>query len=252
MHRGSSKDSDLALATKFASEAILVLGFSGERRLVWVGQGTDLTKWREDGPIASELRRILDQAYSTALALIEENLSKVEAIADALLERRVLDHQQIRAIMTGNRGMGQRPSIGYESDLDSLPAPIQNPRVPFPWPLPDPGRSHPDFLRQITDWRPAQPMQPLPEPTFGQSRDQDLQMRPRAQQPSPERTQPYGFAPYRPDSYGQSPQNQYWEQHSPYDDPGHEYEPDDIDDPGEPGLAGKARAVLRRIRFGRG
>ena len=51
--------------------------------------------------VDAEIRRIIDQQYSLARRLIEENRDKIEAMAKALLEWETLDAEQINDIMTG-------------------------------------------------------------------------------------------------------------------------------------------------------
>jgi cell division protease FtsH len=41
--------------------------------------------------VDSEVRRIIDECYDTALALLNENRSRLEALATTLLERETLD-----------------------------------------------------------------------------------------------------------------------------------------------------------------
>ncbi|MEZ5613962.1 MAG: ATP-dependent zinc metalloprotease FtsH [Rhodocyclaceae bacterium] len=51
--------------------------------------------------VDAEIRRIIDQQYSLARRLIEENRDKIEAMAKALLEWETLDAEQIGDIMAG-------------------------------------------------------------------------------------------------------------------------------------------------------
>ncbi len=51
--------------------------------------------------VDAEIRRIIDQQYSLARRLIEENRDKIEAMAKALLEWETLDAEQINDIMVG-------------------------------------------------------------------------------------------------------------------------------------------------------
>jgi len=52
--------------------------------------------------VDAEIRRIIDQQYTLARKLIEDNRAKVEALAAALLEWETLDSEQIGDIMAGN------------------------------------------------------------------------------------------------------------------------------------------------------
>ncbi|RLB47176.1 MAG: cell division protein FtsH [Deltaproteobacteria bacterium] len=51
--------------------------------------------------IDKEVRRIIDAEYARATKIIAENMDKLDAIAEALLERETLDHEEITAIMNG-------------------------------------------------------------------------------------------------------------------------------------------------------
>ena len=159
---GQSKDSDLAVATRFASDAILTLGFSGERRLLWAGTATDLTTWREDGPIAGEVKRVLDQGYAAALSLVASNQDKVDEIAEALLSQRVLSHSEIAAIMTGGRLHGaQRSSPARQQSIPQYPSRLQLPPAAFEPEVID----HPGFLGGLEEMRHEQTSrQSLPSP----------------------------------------------------------------------------------------
>ena len=66
--------------------------------------------------VDEEIRRIIDQQYTLARKLIEENSDKIEAMATALLEWETIDSEQIKDIMEGR---DPRP-----------PKPTQSPPVP--------------------------------------------------------------------------------------------------------------------------
>jgi cell division protease FtsH len=52
--------------------------------------------------IDEEIRRIIDDAYSTAKKILNENMDKLHKMADALMQYETLDTAQIDAIMSGN------------------------------------------------------------------------------------------------------------------------------------------------------
>jgi ATP-dependent metalloprotease FtsH len=80
--------------------------------------------------VDAEIRRIIDQQYSLARRLIEENRDKVEAMAKALLEFETIDADQISDIMAG---LPPRP-----------PKPTQSSTPPQQPPKPDaPGATAP-------------------------------------------------------------------------------------------------------------
>jgi len=51
--------------------------------------------------VDKEIRRIIDEQYARARAIIEENRDKVEKMTKTLLEWETLDSEQINAIMAG-------------------------------------------------------------------------------------------------------------------------------------------------------
>ncbi len=51
--------------------------------------------------VDNEIRRILEEQYTTARKLIEDNADKVEAMAQALLKWETIDADQIDDIMAG-------------------------------------------------------------------------------------------------------------------------------------------------------
>jgi cell division protease FtsH len=70
--------------------------------------------------VDAEIRRIIDEQYSLARRMLEENRDKVEAMAKALLEFETIDADQINDIMAGLPPRPPKPS----------PAPPQQPPKP--------------------------------------------------------------------------------------------------------------------------
>jgi cell division protease FtsH len=60
--------------------------------------------------VDSEIRRIIDEQYSLARKIIEENRDKVEAMAKALLEWETIDADQINDIMDGRPPRPPKPA----------------------------------------------------------------------------------------------------------------------------------------------
>jgi cell division protease FtsH len=60
--------------------------------------------------VDSEIRRIVDEQYSIARRIIEENRDKVEAMAKALLEWETIDADQINDIMDGRPPRPPKPA----------------------------------------------------------------------------------------------------------------------------------------------
>ena len=70
--------------------------------------------------VDKEIRRIVDEQYSRARTLIEENVDKIEKMTKALIEWETLDAEQIDDIMAGREpsppeGLSGPPSGGTEN-----------------------------------------------------------------------------------------------------------------------------------------
>src|SRR5690606_32149787 len=51
--------------------------------------------------VDAEMKRLLDEAYDTAMSTLEENRTLLERIAEALLERETLDREEIDLLAAG-------------------------------------------------------------------------------------------------------------------------------------------------------
>ena len=82
--------------------------------------------------VDAEIRRIIDQQYSLARRLIEENRDKIEAMAKALLEWETLDAEQIGDIMAGKppREPKQRATPPASTPADNSPGAAPNAAAP--------------------------------------------------------------------------------------------------------------------------
>jgi cell division protease FtsH len=82
--------------------------------------------------VDAEIRRIIDEQYSVARKILEENSEKVEAMAKALLEWETIDSDQIDDILDGRP---PRPPKESSSDprgggRPSAPAPVEPKTAP--------------------------------------------------------------------------------------------------------------------------
>ena len=73
--------------------------------------------------VDQEIRRIIDEQYTLARRLLEENRDKVEAMTAALLEWETIDAEQINDIMAGRPPRAPRPS---RETPDAPPPPSMN------------------------------------------------------------------------------------------------------------------------------
>lgn len=215
---GTNHQSDLAQATRLASEAVLALGFSADRRLLWRGEPKSLNDWREDGPVAEDIKHALDGGYAEALSLIASERATVERIADALLARRVLSHDEIGTLMRGSRLPAAPPRAAPPrlppEILQPLPSylTIRIPRADDRHGFPDSGGEFeallggsvlptppPAFLPYPAS--PPSPSPSVPPPPFGTQRVR------RTGTGSPSRNFGPDFGqPFSPSGYGYQPQ----------------------------------------------
>ncbi len=91
---------------------------------------SEATMQKVDG----EIRRIIDEQYSVARKLIEDNRDKVEAMTRALLEWETLDAEQVNDIMAGRPPRPPRPASAPPSP------PPQDNSTPSPAPTTTPAR----------------------------------------------------------------------------------------------------------------
>ncbi len=80
---------------------------------------SETTMQKVDG----EIRRIVDQQYTLARKIIEDNRDKVEAMANALLEWETLDADQINDIMEGRPPRPPKPTPAPSQPKDPGPQP---------------------------------------------------------------------------------------------------------------------------------
>jgi cell division protease FtsH len=88
------------------------------------------------GMIDAEVRDIINECYTTAKRLLEENIEILHAMAEALLELETIDDTQIDDIMAGRP---PRPPAGYNDSDDEPPQVDPDPSADVdPDPLPGP------------------------------------------------------------------------------------------------------------------
>lgn len=111
---GASNDiqraTDMArnMVTKWGlSEKLGPLTYAEEDGEVFLGRSTSSNSKAHSGETAriidEEIKRIIDECYARAKALLEENRSKLELMKDALIEYETIDAEQIGDIMAGKK-----------------------------------------------------------------------------------------------------------------------------------------------------
>jgi len=111
---GASNDiqraTDMArnMVTKWGlSEKLGPLTYAEEDGEVFLGRSTSSNSKAHSGETAriidEEIKRIIDECYTRAKALLEENRGKLELMKDALIEYETIDADQIADIMSGKK-----------------------------------------------------------------------------------------------------------------------------------------------------
>ncbi len=101
------------------SDRLGPLAYSEEEGEVFLGHSVARHKLLSDETahaIDEEIRRIVDENYARARRLLEENIDKLHAMAEALIKYETLDDEQIRDIMAGRE---PRPPREWSDDEPS-------------------------------------------------------------------------------------------------------------------------------------
>ncbi len=104
--------SDLQRATEIARSMVTRLGMSEKLGTVYLGSDQEIFVGMEFGhsreyseataaAIDEEVRSILQNAYQKALDVLSENREKLEGIAQLLIEKETINHEQFLAFMNG-------------------------------------------------------------------------------------------------------------------------------------------------------
>ena len=154
-HLTTGAASDLENATALARRMVCELGmsenlgpltFGKKEEMVFLGREIASHKDYSEQTaelIDKEVRQMVEAAYDRALTLLRENLDKLNLVAQALLEREVLDGDQMNRLLrgetleplqTGTEKAEPEPSI------EEKPAKIEGPETiePFRPPAPRP------------------------------------------------------------------------------------------------------------------
>jgi len=113
---------DLAKASSMAARMVTEFGMSEKLGPVAIGRpesevflGRDLNQEKRHSEktldiIDTEVKRIIDEAKAKAIGLLKENMNKLVLLADALIEKEVLDAQEVEKIL----GDGVTPVLADE------------------------------------------------------------------------------------------------------------------------------------------
>lgn len=130
---GASNDIERAtelahnMVTKWGlSEKLGPLAYSKEEGEVFLGRSTTQQKPISPATVTSideEIRSLIDRNYQRARTLLDENLSKLHAMSEALMKYETIDSGQIDAIMEGKEP--GPPSDWYDDDTPGSGKPVE-------------------------------------------------------------------------------------------------------------------------------
>jgi cell division protease FtsH len=154
---GSGAQQDIVVATKLVRKMVMQWGMSKELGPISFGEreeqiflGREIAQHQDYSEstaqaIDEEVKRIITESYDRAKKILEENLDKLHAVANALLERETLDRTEIETILAGK----PLPPIGNQSSTTDMEPETDNstpgveddplPKKPPPFAEPDPG-----------------------------------------------------------------------------------------------------------------
>jgi len=154
---GSGAQKDIEMATKLARKMVMSWGMSkglgpisfGERE-EQIFLGREIAQHQDYSEstaqtIDEEVKRIITESYDRAKELLENNIDKLHAVANALLERETLDRNDIETLLAGDplpplKTSAPAPDMAPETGdptIDPEDEPLSN--KPPPFAEPDPG-----------------------------------------------------------------------------------------------------------------
>jgi ATP-dependent Zn protease len=105
---GGQENSDLAVATRLGITAVAQWGLSSSTSVGWLRKCAPEQIMASHPALAEEAQGLIDAAYVRARALITRRKRQVRAVADALIRRRALAHQDIVALLTRQAPAGKK------------------------------------------------------------------------------------------------------------------------------------------------
>ncbi|HNS44013.1 MAG TPA: cell division protein FtsH, partial [Alphaproteobacteria bacterium] len=124
--------SDIKMATDIArrmvtewgmSEKLGPLRYAGDQEEVFLGHSVAHTKNMSDNTasvVDSEIRRIVEEAYARATAILNDKMNDLHTLAKALLEYELLSGDEIKALLRGEpilRDVEDKEDIGPKSSV---------------------------------------------------------------------------------------------------------------------------------------
>ena len=121
----SGAANDLEKANAIARAAVEEYGLSAA-----VGQVVGIRSEASKATADSEVRRIVEEAYRHAIAMVEEHREQLERLTQALLTAGDIDHLEIAAAMEGSTVAARRPNL--QPMPDPVEEPVEEAHVPQP------------------------------------------------------------------------------------------------------------------------
>ncbi len=183
----SGASDDIRRATGIARSMVCELGMSDRLGPLKFGKkeemiflGKEISQQRDFSErtaeiIDSEVGSLVTGAYERALGILRENLQKLHALAQALLEHEVLDHTELSRILDGDAGIGSEPNADIPDGAVGAPDPAASASSPAsPAPVetivaPDQTTATPDLAASVPDPAATTPDPASPAATPGKS-----------------------------------------------------------------------------------
>ena len=112
------------MVTKWGlSDRLGPLTYSEESGEVFLGRSVTQTKQVSDETahaIDQEVRRVIENNYQRARAILESHRDKLDMMADALIKYETIDDAQIKEIMEGRT---PSPPSGWDDSVSNTPPP---------------------------------------------------------------------------------------------------------------------------------
>ena len=109
------------------SDALGPLTFGRKEEMVFLGKEIATHKDYSEQTavlIDQEVRRIVETSYNTAMQVLRDNMDKLHLLANTLLEREVLDGDEMDRVLRGEKLEPLRPAV---ENLESFPPPAPRP-----------------------------------------------------------------------------------------------------------------------------
>ena len=125
------------------SEELGPLTYGSKQEMVFLGKELGHERNYSEATqqkIDAEVRRLVEDAHHGALVILRENEDKLHTLALALLEREILDAEEIDLLLSGQELDPMEPAGGAPTGdpPDSDPTPEEKPSLPRGYPTPDP------------------------------------------------------------------------------------------------------------------